>query len=276
MFFFIFQFVKLFAHKVGITFYAGPFTGQTAVSEIIPNLLLLQSWLPFADHASFNGPSWSISIEFYMYALLFLTIVGFRKYKVLSWFGISLLALLLMYCKSEVILSAVLRGLSCFFGGAFTYTVYKKVSHYQPRFIIGSFIEVLLIFFVIYVVQSNIEHRSIIAPVLFFITVLFFAFESGIVSTLFKLNPLQQMGKLSYSIYMVHAGILYCVGILAILIEKFIGVEARVKIADVTYLTFGDEVVNNIVFAFILLLVIYVSNLTYKYIEIPGQALNKR
>jgi peptidoglycan/LPS O-acetylase OafA/YrhL len=271
------EFGKLFAYKFGgFVFNNEPFTNSFAISEMIPNLLLIQSWTPFTDHKTFNIPSWSISIEFYLYALLFLSIVVFKRNRILSWAFISFIALLLMYFKSEVLVSPVLRGLSCFFGGAFTYVIYKKLSHFKPSYISGSIIEVILLTCVVLIVQSQAEHRSIIASVLFFFTVLFFAFESGFFSTLLKIKPLQYAGKLSYSIYMTHAAILFCLVSTAMVLQKVTGIEMAPMVESIRFISFGGGMINNLVVFFILAIVIYISSLTYKYIEVKGQKFNKK
>lgn len=280
IFFLSLQFAKLLAYKSGITFETAPFTGNYAASEILPNLLLIQSWLPFTEHASFNGPSWSISIEFYLYVFLFITIFFTHKRKVFVWFIISIISFLAIYYEYQIFhnMKFILKGLSCFFGGSIAYILFKKISHYKPTFLLGSFLEVTLISIGIYLVQSNVENRAIVCSLVFIITIICFAFESGLVSKLLKLSPFQLIGKLSYSIYMVHAGIIYCITIVAILIGKFTGFNAIIKTDGLSYnhLTFGNDIVNNTIVILTLLLVLLVSKITYRYVEVPGQLLNAR
>lgn len=274
MVFITLEFGKLFFYKFGgFLFNSEPFTNFFAVSEMIPNLLLIQSWTPFTNHLSFNGPSWSISIEFYMYALLFMSISLFKSKRVISWFVISIVAFALIYSESEVVVGEVLRGLSCFFGGAFTYVIYKKIAHFKPSYISGSIIEATLLVCIVLAVQSKLEYRSIITTVLFFFTILFFAFESGALSNLLKVKPLQYTGKLSYSIYMTHSAVLFCFTSTAMILQKITGIEVVSMIEGVRYLNFGSTI-NNVVIIFILSVVIYISSFTYKYIEIKGQELN--
>ncbi|MGL1958244.1 MAG: acyltransferase [Colwellia sp.] len=276
-FFLCMQVVKLIAFKFGIILGTAPFTGKDSVSEIIPNLLLIQSWTPFTHPHSFNGPSWSISMEFYMYALLFFTIVGFKQYKVFSWFLLSFITLLLIYSNSNILVPEVLRGLSCFFGGAFTYILYQKTQHSvcKINYAVGSTLELILIILVILIVQLNFEYRAIIGPILFFITVLLFAFELGAISKLLKAQFFQYIGKLSYSIYMTHIGVIFCFTTLALIIDKLFNLETKVKVSNIWYLTFGNATVNNLMVLIVITLVIFISSLTYKYIEIIGQRLNK-
>lgn len=275
--FLILELGKLLAYKFGgFIFNNEPFTNRFAINEIIPNLLLIQSWTPFTNHLTFNFPSWSISIEFYMYILLFLSIVIFKNKKVLSWVLISMVAFLLMYFKSEFFVNGVLRGLSCFFGGAITYIIYDKISErIKLSFFIGSMIELFLIIAVIFIVQSSFENKSILASLLFFVTVFCFSFESGIVSIILKTKYFQRSGELSYSIYMTHAAIIFCFTSFAMIIQKIIGEEMAPMIGTIRYLDFGSAMMNNIMVVIMLSVIVFVSKFTYKYIELNGQKLNR-
>ena len=275
--FVILEFGKLFAYKFGgFVFNNLPFTESYSVNEIIPNLLLIQSWTPFTNSLSFNYPSWSISIEFYLYALLFCSIITFKSYRVISWFIISLMAFSLMYLSSDLLVPPVLRGLSCFFGGSFVYYIYTKISHVEINKILGNIIECLLIILIVFVVSSTFKHQAIVASLLFMITVLFFSFESGIISNILKMNAFQYVGKLSYSIYMTHAAILFCLISIAIILQKVTGAQFAPMIEGLRYLNFGSVAVNNIVIFVIISIVVFLSSLTYRFVEVTGQKLNKR
>lgn len=271
------EFSKFIAAKFGgFSFGTAPFTNSTAPNEIIPNLLLIQSWTPFTDHLSFNYPAWSISIEFYMYVLLFFSIVLFKSYRLLSWFLISLAAFVLIYLGSDVVVDTVLRGLSCFFGGSFAYVIYRKIANINIPYALGSIVEAALLIAIVLAVQTSNEYRSVFAPLLFIVTVLFFAFESGMFSKLFRVNLLQHAGKLSYSIYMTHAAIIFCLIPAAMVINKILGIEFAPIVGGARILDFGNSIINNLFILAILALVILVSSFTYRYVELTGQKLNKR
>ncbi|MCG3864985.1 MULTISPECIES: acyltransferase [unclassified Photobacterium] len=269
--------VKYIAYKaVGFSFNTLPFTGHGSLSEILPNLLMVQSWTSLTDPLSFNYPSWSISIEFYLYVLLFLTLYLFGRYKVWSWLTIAVMVLGLMGNNSTLFQPYVFNGLSCFFGGAFTYVVFTKIKHISIPFIIGSVIEVLLLSVVAYLVSNEIADRYIYATLLFYIVVLFFAFESGVVSKLLNRSVFQVLGKWSYSIYLTHAAILFMVTSIALVGQKVLGKEIAPMINDARFIDLGSAFYNNVLVVAILSIVIFVSMTTYKYIELKGQALGKR
>ena len=120
------------------------------------------------------------------------------------------------------------------------------------------------------------EYRSIVAPILFFFTVLFFAFESGVFSKLLKIKPLQYAGKLSYSIYMTHMVLFFYIAAMFKVLDKFTNFETRMMVGGIEYMNLGNDILNTIVVIFIITVVIYMSSLTYKYIELKGQELNKK
>ena len=62
---------------LGVTAYTPTFTDNNAWA-FVSNLLLLHS-LGVHDHLTFNGPSWSISAEFYAYVLLALILLALRN-----------------------------------------------------------------------------------------------------------------------------------------------------------------------------------------------------
>ena len=264
-----FQILKILAYKyTGLSFSVEPFTGSYSLNELIPNLLLIQSWSSYTLPTSFNSPSWSISIEFYIYAIFFLTISTFKYKQMICWMLISILSFILIISESDILVSQVLRGLSCFFGGAFTYFIYKNISHLKPSYIIGSIVETFLLLGIVLTVQSNINFLSVISSVLFLFTVLFFSFESGVFSKILKIRVLQYTGKLSYSIYMTHSVVFLFLGALLKVVDSVTDLKIRTITDNVEYMNFGNSLVNNIAVIIILCIVVYISSLTHKHIEI--------
>jgi peptidoglycan/LPS O-acetylase OafA/YrhL len=279
MFFVIFalELTKLLAYKNHLyTFNIQPFTELHAIAEIVPNLLLLQSWIPSAKSISFNSPSWSISVEFYLYALFFGSIVAGRKHRAATWLASSIVAFMLIHFKSSLVTPEALRGISCFFGGAFIYHLFVHTPTRNLGYVTGTAVEALLLLMIIAVVQTTLPYRSLVASILFMATVFFFAFEFGALSRILKARPLQLLGRLSYSIYMTHFAILACMGFAALALQKLSGMELTRMIGDMRYLDFGSRTINNVAVLVTVGIFIAVSSVTYRYIEVPGQQLNKR
>ena len=273
--FILFELAKLWIHHNVMTLNTIPFENSVAVSEILPNMFLLQAWLPFAHSTSFNPPAWSISIEYYMYMIFFITLL-FKSYlKEISWFVISLsmFTFIVIHFNIE---QAILRGLSSFFLGALVYLVYKtfhtKVSLSNHFF---TFFEIVLFIAIYYVIASDIAYQSIVVSVLFAVSVWVFSFEQGYISSFLKHKIFLYFGKLSYSIYMVHVLILFGFIWVILLIEKIFTVKFIVIVNGMTYIDLGHPMYNNLLIVFLLGIILFVSSLTYKYIEKTGQNWGK-
>lgn len=268
---------KLIAYNYGFSFNNEPFSNYNSLKEIIPNLFFLQSWLPGFEPLSWNYPSWSLSVEYYMYIIFFFTLFIKSNLKYIVWFLFSFISFY-MIINSFGVMSEVIRGLSCFFAGSLTYLVYRKVNLKFEKINTNLFsiVEFLLIFLIIYIISYVEEYKAIYASFIFLVIVFFFAFEKGVLSKILKASFFQLLGKLSYSIYMTHAAILFCLLSSAMVLEKILNKKFAPMIETVRYIDFGNIFINNSVVIIILFIVIFISIFTYKYIEVKGQEFGKR
>ena len=185
IFYILLELCKLVAYKYGIAFNKPPFSAENDPSQIIPNLLLLQSWTTYTNALSFNYPAWSISIEFYIYLIFFITLLVKGLYRNILWFFIASIATLLFsnsYLTTADILSiTVLRGLSGFFAGALTYLLYKNTHNIIKLGTIGSSLfEISLFISILFVISSNFDNKGIVLLFLFSASIFIFAFEKGL------------------------------------------------------------------------------------------------
>lgn len=261
----------------GISFNNMAFTNDYALESILPNLLLVHAWTPFTNPLSFNTPSWSISIEFYMYLLLYLSLLMAGRVRMLVWGLLPAVMFYLMITGSELLLPAVMRGLSGFFGGVICYLVYRRyLSRINVPVWLASLVEVVLILMVIAVVQSELEYRSVWATLVFFLAVLWFSLEGGLLSTALKRDSLQFLGRLSYSMYMTHAAVIYLFTSLFLVLQKLIGKQTMSMVDGVRFFDTGYGLWNNLLVALMLASVLLCSCWTYRVIEVRGQALGKQ
>ena len=212
-----------------------------------------------------------------MYIIFFFTLFIKSNLKYIVWFLFSFISFY-MIINSFGVMSEVIRGLSCFFAGSLTYLVYRKVNLKFEKINTNLFsiVEFLLIFLIIYIISYVEEYKAIYASFIFLVIVFFFAFEKGVLSKILKASFFQLLGKLSYSIYMTHALILWCLGIFVKLLGLFLKKSFEIKIEDILHIDFGNIFINNFVVFIILFIVIFISIFTYKYIEVKGQEFGKR
>ncbi|PRM91596.1 acyltransferase [Arcobacter cryaerophilus gv. occultus] len=275
--FFLLQIVQLIFVKYGMVFNKVPFEGHYAFKEIIPNLLFMQSWLPGFLPTSWNQPAWSLSVEYYMYIIFFFTLFIKSNLKYIVWFLFSFISFY-MIINSFGIMSEVIRGLSCFFAGALTYLIYRKINLKFEKINakLFSIVEFLLIFLIIYIISYVEEYKAIYASFIFLVIVFFFAFEKGVLSKILKASFFQLLGKLSYSIYMTHVLIIFCFKAFIQILDKVLQKNYTVLVDNSVHIDFGNIFINNFVVFIILFIVVLISMFTYKYIEVKGQEFGKR
>lgn len=245
--------------------------GPGALSEWGPNALLLQAWLPWTNAFSYNGPAWSISIEFYLYLLFgVLLLTFFRRRKVV--FGLIVLA-----CSACVLLDASwigsggFRGITCFFIGALAYEGYRHSRDWSVRWI--SLLEVLLLLGIYFCLTLQYAHKSYWATCYFALCIILFAREGGLISRQLVRPVFVKLGHWSFSIYLTHFVLIH----LLMRLDGFLGLELdQPEGSALSYLTTGSTVGNFLLGLAALGVVLLVSSLSYRFIEQPGIALGKR
>jgi peptidoglycan/LPS O-acetylase OafA/YrhL len=266
----------LLASRKGFVFNKEPFTGMYSPSQILPNLFLIQAWTPLTENLSFNYPSWSISIEYYMY-ILFAGVSFFcfnRRY--LVWIVISMGAFLLLYNHAGVLTEFAYKGLSCFFAGALSYGIFEGIRRrLQPTFLIASLLEVFALVMIVLTLTSDLNQKAIISSVLFCSVITLFAFDAGVISRLLQTNMFTFLGRLSYSIYLTHIIVLSLLILMFLVLEKKTGLALAPMIGDIRYLDSGNRILNNVLVALVLVSVVAISYVTYSVIEVNGQKIGR-
>lgn len=274
--FIIFEFLKLLASRKGFVFNKEPFTGMYSPSQILPNLFLIQAWTPLTENLSFNYPSWSISIEYYMY-ILFAGVSFFcfnRRH--LVWIVISTCAFLLIYNHSGILTEFAYKGLSCFFAGAMSYSIFERVRRsFQPTFATASLLEIVALVMIVMTLNSDLNQKAIISSILFCCVIMLFAFDAGVISRLLQTNAFTFLGRLSYSIYLTHIIVLSLLILMFLVLEKKTGLALAPMIGDIRYIDSGNGILNNLLVALVLLSVVAVSYFTYSFIEVNGQKVGR-
>ncbi len=211
-----------------------------------------------------NYPSWSISVEFWV-SLIFILLIG-KNTPSLYLMGLSALCFIFIALNFHhlnvhymniysVINMGLLRGLASFLLGIVAYRVFHRYKN-LPDIKHATLYETLCIATLSLIVFLRPEPKFItdfLAPPLFFVMIILFAFEQGRLSR--GLKDIRYLGTISYSIYLNQMlVILVC----TFCFEKF-------SLSN-----------NNMIFAILVTVIIY-SHLTYRYIEYPMKSfLSKR
>lgn len=274
--------LKMVAERHGVAFANESFTGARAPVEVIPNLLLIQSWWPGFSAMSFNFPSWSISIEFYLY-LLFGTITLWLPGRT-RWVASSIvvLAILGMVTHNSTMTIYSLRGLSGFFAGQLTYLLYQRLHDVKWNAWLATLLEVAALGAIYCVLSFMSGSRELILLPLFCITVLIYSFEAGALSAWLRGRVFEWLGTLSFSIYMIHASVLFVIPVVLSVYAQRYGVNLltdQVEVASGTlfrYIDTGSVGLNTVLVVIPMCITLVLAALSYRFIELPGIALGKR
>jgi peptidoglycan/LPS O-acetylase OafA/YrhL len=280
--FIFFECGKWLAEMKGLNFNGNAFSGRNALKEIVPNLLLLQSWLNSADPLSFNGPSWSISAELYIYMLFAAILILNRKLSLYVFAIISGFAFFSLAMGLDVLNNNILRVFSCFFAGILAYSIYQRILNVSFSKQIMTILEGLSLFTSFMILNWNIKYQGVIASIWFCFVIIIFSMEGGFFSSFLKHPFFVRLGKLSYSIYMIHFAMIFLVISFAIVFSKLSHFDFAPMLNEpqtgelIRYITTHSVLGNNALVLAILVMIITLAHFSWKYIEKPGMVWGER
>jgi peptidoglycan/LPS O-acetylase OafA/YrhL len=186
-----------------------PFGEHRSLEALLLALLLLHGFLPDSSYF-WNGQSWSIAVEVWLYAAMALAwrLLGPKAWRLALVMAIlAALALGLGLADRVVPLSrAMLRGVAGFGLGVACWEVWRARlgGGGAGRGATAAEIAIAVLALAVLNWSAPGEWRFLIADLVFAAVILVFAAERGAVSRLLLRAPFVVLGTLSYSIYMVH------------------------------------------------------------------------
>ncbi|MFT5760691.1 MAG: peptidoglycan/LPS O-acetylase OafA/YrhL [Alteromonadaceae bacterium] len=225
------------------------------------NLLLIHA-MGLYNEFSWNGPSWSISVEFFAYLFFYLSIVLFdKKQSILYPIIISSscylgLFLLDMDSLASYLSLSFIRCIGAFYIGVIIHRLkVKKILHSVPHINLFEVLSTLSLVILLCFSSSYIDQLCVV--IIMALTIVIFSEEknTGLLGAFFQTKLMRTLGLWSYSIYMIHS-ILYSMSL--IFVDKVMGLE-------VTNISGIDSLLINLS---ILLITVYLSKYSYKYIEV--------
>jgi len=272
----LFAIFRIITHKLGM--------GVHETGEIMPfqpgspenwltlftNLTMTHS-MGFYDSLSFNHPSWSIGAEFFAYIVFMFTCL-FVPIKKWWHIGLTMVGIFVIYYglylnKPDMDITydwGFMRCLAGFYTGIVTCWVYMKIKPFidslpDRLFFYGAtMLEIITVMGYVYlVIYMPGKLQFFVAPFAFSI-VLVLAFDGGLVSRFLSLPLFMFLGRISYSVYMIH-------GLISMMFYM-VGSRLFPVLRDLDGGILGD-----LYLGVYLLLVIGCSHITWTYIEMRGQ-----
>lgn len=226
--------------------------------SFIANLTLTQS-LGLFNQVTWNGPSWSISVEFYTYILWAFMLVIFRKnlWVILS-ISFGFIAWFIVVHNGSIIYTYDYGFIRCFYSFLIGMLAYQVSTRFIINFdfIKGSVIESFILACLLLIIPSFTHSQSWAMPFLFAFVIIIFAKESGIISQILNKNRFSFLGKLSYSYYLNHTVVL---AIMDLLIFKLIKLPHSTT-GELTYVIGSLSIIH------------VLSVFTHRYIELIWQS----
>ncbi|WP_374587676.1 acyltransferase family protein [Ideonella dechloratans] len=245
------------------------------LKHFILSLLLLQSW-GVESGESFNGPSWSVSVEAFLYCVFFVFALRVRAGFIGTW-----LIALCFFVGVDALYHPFARWLGSFFFGGAAFLAYEYIAGHARRDAVERGLAWMapLLWMVTFLlmgfsfgafgdwssqvhppwIQKAASFLSKVWPnmVLFPVTILSMALSENRLKAYFSKGS--YLGDISYSIYLLH----FPLQIIFVLV--FSG------------LWFGQEVFTSayMLLLFILLLIV-VAGFSFRYFERPAQELIRR
>lgn len=240
-----------------IVFEEAPFK-EDFLRSFLPQLFLLNSTPLFYDF-DWNGQNWSISAELIAYILSGGLLFALRKKKkalMLSMIIIVVLSYSFFIFSGDYNIAknfefSFLRGFIGFFSGALICALYQRIKVLFGGKTIWSLLElfsVSAIILCLYYGRIIRDHYYLLIAV-FSLSVLLFAFQRGVISSLLKASVFTRIGLWSYSIYLNHILVLR---IMDVLFKKVLKIDSN-------YYIFIE--------IFTLVILVLYSKFTYNFIE---------
>ncbi|AGH80486.1 acyltransferase 3 [Psychromonas sp. CNPT3] len=257
---------------MGITANNPAFSYNNAESFIL-NLLLLQS-MGLQEHSSFNGPSWSISVEFYTYILFAVVCIFTLKNSFRTTFSLLLatlsLATIISLGQTSLTFNGEFSFFRCtygFFIGVFAHRLYQ-LAQVKPIAYLSKtkelFYTVLLLSILSYLllIKHDNQLEFFIPPVIALLILFLVIYPQSFLSNSLNFSPLLWLGKVSYSIYISHMAFIW-------LTVAVLRVIFKIKVDPQTDIILTSPLLGSIATIILVCCVLISAHFSFKYIEDP-------
>ena len=262
-----------FWYRSNYTLYPNDYIYTFNMQNIWANLLLLQS-MGLYKNLAWNSAAWSISVEWWMYIVFPFLLIPFRKItnfkKLVIFLSIILGYLFIIYFLYP--LSSLTNGtidprkytldvtydygfIRCFFGflsGMMLYELYRV--GWGQKYLNKNSIWILNI--ILTVVVMTFATPDFVPIIAFAAIILTSIHVEGFGKKLLGFKPFIFLGDISYSLYLMHLPIMH-------FLLSYLKKNSQIKLDN---LSWGTAWLYAVIY---LIIVIFISTLTYRFIEVP-------
>ena len=262
-------------NTLGITPEHYPFSGGQSPQSFVTHVFLVQG-LGLLPTPGWNGPSWSISCEFVVYVLFAVTtLLGLFRDRTFMLLGaiataLSYAALAFTRGTLNVVFDlGIVRCIAGFFWGVLIYRWSPIVSMQSIKRMklceIGVTVAVIS-------TMATVSGGSVLVVIpLLILLVTLLRSDRGPVARLLISKPVQYLGRISYSVYMVHYFVIGCV---LMALKRMVPAAYNAHMQK-DFVFINPWVGDAFIFA-VVATVVLASSLTYSLIEEPGRLFGRR
>tara|TARA_B100000780_G_C21102575_1_gene445021 strand:- start:769 stop:1896 length:1128 start_codon:yes stop_codon:yes gene_type:complete len=234
---------------------------ENNLAALFQHIFLIQAIGPTGNDLTFNGPAWSISVEFFTYLLFGVGVLFFHKNKEFFFSVLALISLLMLTTETTFGFSSLVRCFAGFFIGCLTANIIGKSSTTVP-----SYISLLIFVAIFFFLQIKTPHEYDL--MIYFLSSTLIASlvlsKQGLLKKILNLKILTWLGSISYAVYMSHSSIIWVMNqVVRIILKK---PELIIDGQSIPQLSEIDTLIGWIL---IVVLVLLVSKFVLHFIEKP-------
>lgn len=261
---------------LGVSGGEAPFTGQADLGALIANFFLVQAVGPSAPF-TWNGPSWSISVEIWTYLVFAGCTIATGARRLAGYVVFAAAGLVLFYATRQGLVlplgEAMFRCIFAFFVGAALYELAPRGAKLTPS--AANALEAAAVLGLLALLSTRSGLHDYLAPLLLALFLWVFASERGAISQAMKSPPMRRLGDYSYSIYMIHYPLLAVIAGSLRAAQQLSGAHLlEPTVVDGStrdLLVAGGPWLQDALTLVYLAAVVAISSVTFRYIEVPAR-----